>query len=44
VLLLAAVPLAADAPGLLVTGLVAGLLVALVVADRLGVGHPGAGD
>jgi low temperature requirement protein LtrA len=44
VLLLAGVPLAADAPGLLVAGLVAGLLLALVVADRLGVGHPGAGD
>jgi low temperature requirement protein LtrA len=43
-LLVAAVPLAADAPGLLVTGLVAALLIALVVVDRLGVGHPGPGD
>jgi low temperature requirement protein LtrA len=44
VLLAAAVPLAADAPGLLVTGLVTALLIALVVGDRLGVGHPGPGD
>ena len=40
VLLLAAVPLAADGDGLLVAGLATALLVALVVADRLGVGHP----
>jgi low temperature requirement protein LtrA len=40
VLLLAAVPLAAEAPGLLVAGLVAALLIALVFGDRLGVGHP----
>ena len=37
--LLAAVPLAADAYGLLVAGLLTGLLAALVVADRMGVGH-----
>jgi low temperature requirement protein LtrA len=43
-LLLAAVPLAADAPGLLVTGLITALLVALVVGDRLGVGHPSLAD
>jgi low temperature requirement protein LtrA len=40
VLLLAAVPLAAEAPGLLVAGLVAALLITLVFGDRLGVGHP----
>jgi low temperature requirement protein LtrA len=39
-LLLAAVPLAAEAPGLLVAGLATVLLIALVVGDRLGVGHP----
>jgi low temperature requirement protein LtrA len=39
-LMVAAVPLAAEAPGLLVTGLVTTLLVTLVVADRLRVGHP----
>jgi NhaP-type Na+/H+ or K+/H+ antiporter len=38
--LLAAVPLAAEVAGLLVAGLVTALLVAVVVADRLGVGHP----
>jgi low temperature requirement protein LtrA len=43
-LLFAAVPLAADAPGLLVTGLVTALLIALVVGDRLGVGHPSTGE
>jgi low temperature requirement protein LtrA len=43
-LLLAAVPLAADAPGLLVTGLITALLIALVVGDRLGVGHPSLAD
>jgi low temperature requirement protein LtrA len=43
-LLLAAVPLAADAPGLLVMGLITALLVALVVGDRLGVGHPSLAD
>jgi low temperature requirement protein LtrA len=42
--LLAAVPLAAEAPGLLVAGLATALLIALVVADRLGVGHPGSRD
>jgi low temperature requirement protein LtrA len=40
VLLLVAVPLAADASGLLVAGLATALLIALVVADRMGVGHP----
>ena len=40
VVLLAAVPLAGDAAGLLVTGLATALLIALVVGDRLGVGHP----
>ena len=44
VLLLAAVPLASDTPGLLVTGLATALLIALVVADRLGVGHPSSRD
>jgi low temperature requirement protein LtrA len=39
-LLVAAVPLAADTGGLVVSGLVALLLAVLVVADRLGVGHP----
>jgi low temperature requirement protein LtrA len=43
-LLLAAMPLAADAPGLLVTGLITALLIALVVGDRLGVGHPSLQD
>jgi len=38
--LLAAVPLAAEGGGLLVAGLATALLVALVVTDRLGVGHP----
>jgi low temperature requirement protein LtrA len=42
--LLLAVPLAAEAPGLLVAGLATALLVALVVGDRLGVGHPEARD
>jgi low temperature requirement protein LtrA len=41
IVLLACIPLAAEAAGLLVTGLVAALLAALVVGDRLGVGHPG---
>jgi low temperature requirement protein LtrA len=40
VLLLAAVPLAAEAPGLLVAGLATALLIALAVGDRFGVGHP----
>jgi low temperature requirement protein LtrA len=44
VLLVAAVPLAAEAPGLLVAGLLTALLVALVVGDRLGVGHPRSWD
>jgi low temperature requirement protein LtrA len=43
-LLLAAVPLAAEARGLLVAGLATALLIALVVLDRLGVGHPGLGS
>jgi low temperature requirement protein LtrA len=40
VVLLAAVPLAAEGGGLLVAGLATALLVALVVTDHLGVGHP----
>ncbi|MGH9216184.1 MAG: low temperature requirement protein A, partial [Acidimicrobiales bacterium] len=44
VLLLAAVPLAGDAPGLLVTGLATALLIALVIGDRVGVGHPASWD
>jgi low temperature requirement protein LtrA len=43
VLLLVAVPVGARAPGLLVAGLATGLLIALVVADRVGVGHPSSG-
>jgi low temperature requirement protein LtrA len=43
VLLLVAVPVGARAPGLLVAGLATGLLIALVVADRVGVGHPRSG-
>ena len=43
-LMLAAVPLAAEAPGLLVTALVTALLVTLVVADRLRVGHPSSAE
>jgi hypothetical protein len=44
VLLVVAVPLAAEAPGLLVAGMLTALLVALVVGDRLGVGHPRSWD
>ena len=42
--LLAAVPLAGEARGLLVAGLATALLIALVVGDRLGVGHPTSSD
>jgi low temperature requirement protein LtrA len=44
VVLLAAVPLAGEARGLLVAGLATALLITLVVGDRLGVGHPTSSD
>jgi low temperature requirement protein LtrA len=39
-LLVAAIPLAADTGGLVVSGVVVLVLAVVVVADRLGVGHP----